>query len=160
MKIFFRVALPLLFSLAAFGHNMPVEIKKENVIKLMIENGSFDSLEKVSLEKGTFDLSTSEIWYSPLTYLDAYFDSVRSKPRFFNPGDQDYEEFFFYFTYKNTKFIYNCGLRTEELIDDENIDMIKYQISVLDCVLFNVDRKISKDMGDLGELSFTRKTAY
>ena len=156
MKTYLNTLLLFVLSLSAHAHNMPIEVKKEKVIEILLESEGFDSSGREALEKGTFELNSSEALFSPFIYFNAGPEIVN----YYKPGDQDYEEFFFNFTYNGRNFLYNCGLHTEELIDQNNIDYMTYTIAIRDCKITNLNLKISKYKYNFNPLEFRTENAF
>jgi hypothetical protein len=146
-----------LFSFNLLAHNMPDFVKKKYVINILIENEIFEENERASLEAGTFVLDFSEYRLNPIIYIDGgTFYNVDYKM----DGDQDYEEFFFDFTYKNISFSLNCGLLTVEEINNKKVDSYKYTVQVNDCILKNNLRGISKSYSRFEHIYFIMSNSF
>jgi hypothetical protein len=148
------IALIMSLSFSSFAHNMPEEIKKSSVIDIMINSEIFDASERVSFETGKFTLDFSELLLSPAIYLDTL------RVDYGADGDQDYEEFFFEFKYKNRNFLLNCGLLTEEKINVKKVESYRYAVVVKDCYLINTERNITTYYEGLGKINFERDQAF
>ncbi len=134
---------------------MPEDVKLEKIIDIMIEQEIVDATERENLKQGTFHLEFSEFLLLPHVYI-----GNMGRVHYADEGDQDYEEFFFKFKYRNTDFELNCGLLTEEKIDGEKVENFKYTVDVKDCNLTNTKRNVTKYYYYLGMVEFTRTEAF
>jgi|GEM_PF-6346948 len=129
-----------MFSTATFAHDMPIGIKKQKLIESLLDSSSFPlSLKDAkSLEDGDLTINMPEAIKHPFLgyYTTAWMDE----------GDQDVEEYHFYFSSDEGNFYLNCNIVTTVLLPIENSKATVNKFESLGCVLKNKDNKRKKNV--------------
>ena len=134
--IFLLVAI---FSTTVFAHDMSIAVKKEKFIESLLDSYSFPSALKSPwylLEEGELIINTPEAIKHPflLYYTPAWMDE----------GDQDVEEFHFYFSSQEGNFYLNCNILTTVISPVLKNQPTINKMESLGCVLHNQDNKSKK----------------
>ena len=99
----------------AYGHDMPDQVKKENIIDILVESVRPLESRRAELEKGKIRFGFAE---STIAFTAAPI--FWEKAGWFNVGDQDYEEFHLTFKVKEKTFVVSGDVKTEELMGVDN----------------------------------------
>ena len=126
--------LVAILSLSSFAHNLPDDVMKAELIKVMVKHKKpLASILKEDLEQGVFYTSFAERHLIPVVNFYEWGFNGYDKT-----GDQDLEEFHFSFQSNDKNYELNCLLRSAELLSKTN-GSVKYELKPAECVLRDSD---------------------